>query len=290
MQVHNFRAATFMLLAMAGYVFNDAFMKLLARDMSMGQAIFLRGLVASLMIGFLAHRAGALRTPGKAFRPMPMLRTAGEVLGTVLYLTALVHIPLANALSIMQATPLAVTLGATLFLGEKVGWRRWMAILLGFCGVLMVVQPGTEGYSSYALLACSAVVCAATRDLATRATHRDVPTLFLSAIMAPAVGLAGLAMWIYDGSVAPITITHVLLVVGASAFILIAYQGIALAMRQGEIGFVAPFRYTAILWSILLGILLFSEFPDQLTLVGSAIVVATGIYSLYRERRVANRS
>ncbi len=290
MPTQNLRAALFMSLAMAGYVFNDAFMKLLARDMSMGQAIFLRGMVASLLIAVVAHRAGALRPIGTAFRPMPLLRTLGEAFGTVFYLTALVHIQLANALSIMQATPLAVTFGAALFLREKVGWRRWLAISFGFCGVIIVIQPGTEGYSPYSLLVCGAVFCAAVRDLATRAMDQDVPTLFLSAIMAPAVGLTGLVMWIYDGTVAPVTAFHILLVLGASAFILVGYQFVALAMRQGEIGFVSPFRYTALLWSILLGMIIFSDFPDRLTLLGSAIVVATGIYSLYREHRARHRA
>jgi drug/metabolite transporter (DMT)-like permease len=290
MSATNIRAALFMVLAMAGYVFNDVFMKSLAEDMSMGQAIFLRGVLASIFIYLIARQSGALRPVRLALKPMPLLRTLSEVLATVFFLTALAHVQLATASAILQALPLAVTLGASLFLKETVGWRRWLAILLGFCGVIIVIQPGFTGYSPFALLIFCAVICAAARDLATRVMDEDVPSLFLSAMTAPAVALAGLGLWVFDGNIAPMSGIHIVKLLAAAVFILIGYQFIVLAMREGEIAFVAPFRYTSLLWSILLGMIFFSDFPDSLTITGSAIVVVTGLYTLYRERRAALRN
>jgi len=283
------RGALFMATSMAGYVFNDALMKSLSEDMSMGQAIFLRGIFASLLIVALARRTGTWRPLSVALQPMPFLRTACEVMATILFLTALVYVQFAIASAILQALPLAVTVGAALFLKERVGWRRWVAILAGFCGVIVIIQPGFSGYSPYALLIVLAVVCAAARDLATRATPAGIPSLFLAAITAPAVAVAGLGMWIWDGSIAPVTAIHLLKILGASVFILVGYQFIVMAMREGDIAFIAPFRYTSLLWAILLGILIFAEYPDWLTILGSATVVATGVYTLYREHRLTSR-
>ena len=285
----NIRGALFMTASMAGYVFNDALMKSLAADMSMGQAIFLRGIFASLLIVALAKRTGTWRPLSVALQPMPLLRTGCEVLATILFLTALVYVQFAIASAILQALPLAVTLGAALFLREGVGWRRWLAILAGFLGVLVIIQPGFSGYSPYAVLIVLAVVCAAARDLATRVAPADIPSLFLAAITAPAVAVAGLGMWIWDGSIAPVTAVHLVKLLAASVFILIGYGFIVMAMREGDIAFIAPFRYTSLLWAILLGVVVFGEHPDWLTILGSAMVVATGLYTLYREHRMASR-
>lgn len=281
----NMRSALYMSFAMFGFTFNDAFMKNLSEDMGMGQAIFLRGIFASSLIILIAYKKGALRPLRTALQPMPFLRTAGEAMATVFFLSALTQIPLANASAIIQALPLLVTVGAAVFLKEAVGWRRWTAILIGFLGVLLVIRPGAAGYTPYSLLVVAAVLCAATRDLATRALHKDTPSLFLSVLTALAVTATGLVMWVLDGSVAAVGIVQIIKIVAASLFILVGYQFIVLAVREGEIAFVVPFRYTALLWSILLGVVIFSDYPDPLTIAGSTIIVLTGIYTLYREHR-----
>ncbi|MDA4844336.1 DMT family transporter [Hoeflea poritis] len=290
LQSTNMRGALYMALAMAGYVFNDALMKRLSENMSMGQAIFLRSIVASLLIFVIAWRSNALRPLKTILKPMPLLRTASEALATVLFLTALARIPLANAAAILQALPLAVTVGAALFLKEPVGWRRWLATLIGFVGVVLVIRPGLSGYSVYSLLVVGAVICAASRDLATRRMNKDIPSLFLSVLTAPVIAVTGLFMWIASGTVAPVETASFVEILGAAIFVLVGYQFIVLATRHGDIAFIVPFRYTGLLWSILLGILFFSEFPDGLTIAGSAIIVMTGLYTLYRERRTRLRS
>lgn len=289
LQSVNMRGALFMALAMAGYTVNDAFMKGLSQSMSMGQAIFLRGLVASVLIFLIAWRSGALRPVSMLLRPMILLRTCSEVGATVFFLTALANIQLANASAILQALPLATTLGAVIFLKEPVGWRRWLATMIGFTGVLIIVRPGTEGYDAYSLLVVAAVIFAASRDLSTRVMGNMVPSLFLSVLVAVAVTFTGLAMWIIDGNAAPLDAGHAIQIVSAAIFILIGYQFIVLATREGDMSFVVPFRYTSLLWSIILGAVFFAEIPDYLTVVGSVIIVMTGLYTLYRERRVTIR-
>lgn len=285
----NMRGALFMVLAMAGYVFNDAFMKGLSQDMGMGQAIFLRGLVATTFISFIAWRSKALRPARMMFRPTIMLRTLSESAATVVFLTALAVIPLANASAILQALPLATTIGAVIFLKESVGWRRWIATIVGFIGILIIIRPGTAGYDAYTLLVVAAVIFSAIRDLSTRVMGNLVPSLFLSVLIAAAVTVTGLIMWIVDGNAAPVDAGHAVMIVSAAVFILIGYQFLVLATREGDMSFIVPFRYTSLLWSIFLGALFFAEFPDFLTILGSAIIVMTGLYTLYRERRVTIR-
>ena len=278
-----------MVLAMAGFVVNDTLMKRVADDISMNQAIFVRGFFGTIWIFFIARHFGALRPLHVAFGRLPALRTMGEVLGTVLFLTALTHIELANASAILQALPLSITLGGALFLGEAVGWRRMLAILAGFIGVLFIIRPGLSGFSAYSILIVFAVFSATLRDLCTRAMDRDIPSLYLSLLAAPAVALAGLVMCTIEGRWDAMSWQHLAMLFGASVFMLVGYQFIVLAMREGEIPVVTPFRYTSLLWAVLLGMLVFGEFPDSLSLFGGAIVVASGLYTLYREQVVLKR-
>ena len=154
---------------------------------------------------------------------------------------------------------------------------------------LLVIRPGLSGYNVYSLLVVGAVICAASRDLATRRMNEDIPSLFLSVLTAPVVALTGLVMWSVSGTVAPVEAANVMEILAAAVFILVGYQFIVLATRDGDISFIVPFRYTSLLWSILLGVLIFAEIPDGLTIAGSAIIVMTGLYTLYRERRTRLR-
>ncbi len=217
---------------------------------------------------------------------MTILRVVGEVVGTVSFLIALVHVPLALTSAILQALPLAVTLGAAMFLGEPVGWRRWIAIAIGFCGVLIIVRPGYEGVSHYVLLIVITVIFAAMRDLATRKVPKTIPVLMISALTSVGVSLAGIGLIIPLGGWTPMTLTHTGLLFFASCCVIVAYHFIILAMREGEISFVAPFRYTSLVWAILLGFLFFGDLPDLPMIIGALIVIGSGLYTLYRERVV----
>lgn len=276
-----------MVLSMAGFSFNDAMVKSVAGDLPLFQAIFLRGIVAVALIGVLAWARGALRfRPGAGDRRLIGLRCVGEIGGTLCFLTALFHMPIANATAILQSVPLAVTLAAALFFGETVGWRRYVAIAIGFVGVLIVVRPGPEGFDGYALWAVGAIGFIVLRDLSTRRMSSAVPALGVVLITAIAItAVAGVLAFVTEWR--PVTAGQMGRLSAGAVFLSVGYLFGVLTMRLGEIGFVQPFRYTLLLWAVLFGIVMFGEWPDAAMLLGSAIVVATGLFTFNRERRLA---
>jgi drug/metabolite transporter (DMT)-like permease len=285
----NTRGALFMMASMAGFSLNDALIKSVAGDLPLFQAVFLRGLFATALIGALAWSQGAMRfRPGPRDRRMIGQRVFAEIGGTVCFLTALFNMPIANATAILQSVPLAVTLGAALFLGERVGWRRYLAIGVGFAGVLIIVRPGSEGFTVYSLWALATIVFIVLRDLSTRSLTREAPAVFVvlvtSVVMTVMAGVAAVATDWRD-----FTSAHVLTLAAPGASLLVGYVFGVNSMRVGEIGFTQPFRYTLILWAIVLGILMFDEWPDRWMLIGSAVVVATGLFTFYRERQLGLR-
>ena len=280
----NIKGAIFMSVNMLAFVVNDAFMKFLFIDISIYQAIFLRGVITIPMLALMAvYRNQITFSVNKSDWKYIWLRVAGEVGAAVFFLSALAQIPLANVTAILQAVPLTVTMAAALFLRETVGWRRWLAIIIGFLGVTIIVRPGVDGFSVYSLYAIAAVFCVTIRDIATRKLSKDVPTSLVALITGVAITLYGAIMlpsvvWI------PLTATHWFLLTLAAIAIVFGYVFSVLAMRTGETSFIAPFRYTAMIWAIGLGIILFNDWPDNLTLLGTTIVIATGIYSFHREK------
>lgn len=283
----NMRAAGYMMASMAGFTCNDAFMKSVAGALPLFQAVFLRGLIATLLIAGLAWSQGALRfRAGRRDRRLVGVRCVAEIGGTACFLTALFHMPIANASAILQSLPLAVTLGAALFLGEPVGWRRYVAIAIGFLGVLVIVRPGSEGFNAYALFAVAAIGFIVLRDLSTRRLTPDVPALGVVVVTSATLTLAALAAALAT-EWRPFDAGHLLRLAIAAVCILVGYLFGVMTMRIGEIGFVQPFRYTLLVWAILLGIVMFDEWPDLWMLVGSTIVVATGLFTFYRERALA---
>lgn len=280
----NMRGALFMSLSMAGFTFNDSIVKLLTSDLNVAQVIFLRGAVASLLIYLLARQRRALRPLRILLDRWVAIRVIGELGGTLTFLIGLSHIPLANASAILQALPLAVTMAAALFLSEPVGWRRWGAILAGFAGVLIIVRPGLEGFSPYALMIVGTVIFAAVRDIATRKVNAAIPSLFLSTVTAAGVTIAGLVLIGPMGGWNPVSAADFGLICLAACLLLVGYQFIIMSMREGEISFIAPFRYTSFIWALLLGMVVFGEYPDAFMITGGAIVIGSGLYTLYRER------
>jgi len=281
----NGRAIGAMLLAMAGFILNDTMVKLTSDALPLGQIIFIRGLISGSLMFVACYLTGALRAVPKVFHFSVGMRTVGEVSATVLYLTALFQLPIANATAILQSLPLVVTAGAALVFRDAVGWRRWTAILVGFGGVLLIVRPGLAGFNSFSLFALAGVMFMALRDLATRRIPQNIPTLAVALATTAAVTLLGGAMTLYEGWV-PMTATSWMYLTFAAAFIMVGYIFIIAAMRSGDISVVAPFRYSIVLWAILLGLVVWGDIPDVMTLAGTVVVVLTGIYTFLRERRL----
>ncbi|WP_427026014.1 DMT family transporter [Aureimonas ureilytica] len=278
----NARASLLMTGAMACFSLNDLMVKLLSASMEAPQIMALRGLlVSSLLIALALHR-GALRSLGALRHRTVFLRTLADILTTVSYISALKHLPLGNASAIFQALPFTITIGAALFLGESVGWRRWAAIAVGFVGVLVILRPTGDGFNTYALWVLVSVVFAAMRDLVTRRMPTTISSLQVATVTSIAVALTGLTMLPAVGW-APVTALNWLTLLFAAFAIGTGYILIVASMRVGDMSFVAPFRYTILLFAMLLGALVFGERPDAFELLGSAIVVASGAYTIHRE-------
>ncbi|MDX3925361.1 MAG: DMT family transporter [Shinella sp.] len=281
----NLRGAALMVAAMAAFTVNDAFVKSVTGEMNTGQIMFIRGLMTTALIVSIAWWVGAMSSLRAMLQPAFMLRLGAEITASVTYIAALGMMPLANTSSILQALPLAVTLGAALFLGEKVGWRRWLAIATGFLGVMIVIRPGAAGFSLASIYVVVSVVGAATRDLCTRRIDPTVSSLFISAVTAAAITLVGGFLIVPMGGWQPVEPSALARLAGAAGMLLVGYQTIVLAMRHGDISFIAPLRYTSLIWAIGIGVVAFGELPDLWTIIGVVIIVLSGLYTFYRENR-----
>ncbi|KAA1178738.1 DMT family transporter [Rhizobium tropici] len=281
----NTQGALFMAASMAAFCCGDALSKTVIATMNAGEIIFIRGLFTSFFVYLLARKMGSLRSWKVILQPMIALRIACEAIAAATYITALGMMPIANAAAIQQAVPLAVTLGAMIFLKEPVGWRRWTAIGVGFMGVLIIIRPGPEGFTTAALLVIACMFATAARDLATRCIDKEVPSLMITFCTAISISVFGALCIVPFGGWQPVSTTSLMQILLASVLVLIGYQAVILAMRTGEISFVAPFRYLSLIWSALLGLIIFDEVPDSWSIFGAVIVIASGIYTFYRESK-----
>lgn len=283
----NLRGAVLMMAAMAAFVLNDTLMKLVSSDLNLFQSIFLRGIGTTTFFLIIAWYQGVLRyRPVAADRRIMGWRTIGDMGQMTCFLTALFHMPIANVSAILQSLPLAMTLAAAVFLKEPVGVRRYTAISVGFIGVLLIVRPGTDGFNVYSLVALTTVIFVVLRDLSTRRLSRSVPTIFVTLVTSIAVTTLSGTISIFQGW-AEIQPGNLLLLGGAAVFVSFGYLFIVMGMRTGDIGFISPFRYTMLIWALLIGLFVFGDVPRPLTLLGAAIIVASGIYTFHRERKLA---
>ena len=287
----NMRGALFMMASMASFTLGDACVKALGANLPLAQILVLRGCVATLFIAVLARALGQfqLRLPRRELGLIG-LRCLSEIGATFFFLTALIHMPLANVTALLQMLPLTVTLGGALFFGESVGWRRWLAIAVGFVGMLLIVRPGTDGFDAWSVYALIAVLCVTLRDLTVRRLSAQVPTLTVTFFAALSVTSFGL-IWTATGETwQPLEGNLVLLLLCASACIIGGYSFSVMTMRVGEVSFVAPFRYTGLIFALILGWFVFGDWPIPLTLIGAALIVSTGLFTLWREGQVRRRA
>ncbi len=280
----NLRGVIYMNVSMLAFTVNDSFMKAVTQTLPLFQAITLRGLISVVALMIIAQAMGGLRLwPARRDRGMMAIRSLAEVGGTVFFLTALMQMPLANLSAIMQVVPLAVALAAALFFGVPLGWRRLTAIFAGFVGVMVIIRPGADSFTVWSVLGLASVICVVVRDLATRRLSADVPSTAVSVWAAVTVTVMGMVGAAVEGW-KPFGMAEALQILGSAAFLIVGYLFSVMVMRVGDIGLIAPFRYTALLWAILLGWLAFGTLPDGWTLIGAGIVVASGLFTLWRER------
>ncbi|MBL9054249.1 MAG: DMT family transporter [Tabrizicola sp.] len=280
----NLTGILLMLAAMALFAVEDLFLKLAATGLPIGQVILISAGLGLPVFVVMAWRQGQRILVKDALQPAVILRNIGEVVGAASYVAALAVVPLGTVAAVLQAMPLFMTMGAALILGETVGWRRWAAILVGFLGVIMVIQPGTDGFRLEAMLVLISVAGIVLRDLASRAIPQRVTTAQVSAWGLMSVTALGLGMIAASGEVRAMTGLEVLVLAGAVAFGTAGYWAVTKASRTGEVSVVAPFRYSRLVFSMGIGVVFLNERPDLLTLAGAAVIVASGLYAFARER------
>ena len=268
---------------MFGYVMNDALIKRVAEDLPLFEAIFLRGLVAVSLLSVIVRARGAA-VPVRTYLQRPLLlRIAMETAGTVAYLLALTKVPIAGLTAVMQLVPIAVTFAAARLLREQVNVHRAGALAVGFIGVLCVVKPGSDDFSPWFLGGLATVVLIVVRELATRRIPSNVSGTAVALGTGVAITTMGGGVSVFDGWGRPAPAT-ILLLVACAGFLSLGYVASINSIRTGDIGFSAPFRYTVLIFAIVLQIIVFHDTPDPLTFVGSAIVAAAGLYALAHER------
>lgn len=288
--MENLRGILLMVAAMFCFAVEDLFVKQLAANLPVSEIIFLLGLGGFLVFSILAVRRGDnLFDPAFLSRAV-VSRSIGEGLGTLGFVCAIAFTPLTSASAIFQVMPLVVTLGAALFLRETVGWRRWSAILIGFIGVLIIIRPGFEGFEPLSLFAVLASIGLSARDVATRVVPVRISSVLLAAWGFLVLVPTGVIMMFFTAPfVVPDPGDSLRLMVGVTMGIL-GYYAITAAMRIGEVSAVTPFRYSRLLFALFFGVTIFDERPDTWTLIGAAIVIGSGLYSLAREEHLRRRA
>jgi S-adenosylmethionine uptake transporter len=279
---HNLRAASLMIVAMASFCINDAFMKTLATRAPIGQLMTLRGVIVVLLMLALLPRLG-LRI-GRPDR-FTFLRALGELGVTLAFLTALTTLPLADTYTLYFASPILLTAAAALMLGERVGPRRWAAVLVGFLGVLVVLGLPAQ-WQLASLLALAAAAISVARDICTRKISPEVGSGTAALATAVCVTLGG-AVTALGGTWVPLDGIDATLCALAALGAAGGYVAFVAALRMGDLSFVAIFRYSAIPLAMLLGFAFWGDVPTLQMLTGAALIMGSGLFILWRERRLA---
>jgi drug/metabolite transporter (DMT)-like permease len=276
------RAGLFMVLAMGSFVANDTIVKLVGQSLPVGEIIMIRGAMAALILLAICASQGLLRDLPRIGQKSVLLRSLFDVIGTIAFVTALMHMPIANLTSVMQAVPLAVVLLSMVFLKEQVGWRRMIAIIGGFIGVLMILRPSVANFNAYELLALLIVLAVAMRDILTKRIPARIPVFVIAFGNACFVTLGGAALSLTQGVTWPEP-WQVGLLALAACFLSSGYLSMVATLRVGDVTGTAPFRYSVMIFAILSGILVFGEFPDGVAVLGMGLIVASGLYAARRE-------
>ncbi|NWH08954.1 MAG: DMT family transporter [Alphaproteobacteria bacterium] len=289
----NLRGIIGMLVSQACFVLNDMFVKLAANEAGLPatQIMALRAAIAAVGIGGLLYAMNLHRELPRVITSVVLARNGVEALMALTFITALAHLPLGDITTILQVAPLCLTVLSVVILREHVGWRRWAAVIVGFIGVVLVVQPTGEGFNAYALLVLFVALLVAIRDLLTRYLPDDLPSLLVTFATTIAVGLLGLLGGLVQAW-KPIPAEALFYLIGAAAFITGANFFIVFAFRGVEISVVSPFRYAVVVWAMILGFAVWGDIPNELSFVGAGIIIASGLYTLHREalsRRAGRR-
>ena len=275
-----------MITSMAFFAVEDSLIKFVTSTIPIGQILIMFGLGGALIFLLVAHfKNEKIMLRDMLLLPM-YVRALFEIIGRLFYVLAISLIPLSTATVIIQATPIVVVAGAAIIFGEKVGWRRWTAILLGLCGVIVIIQPTAESFSFLSILALIGMIGFAGRDLASRAAPENLSVFILGLHGFIALAFSGLIYTIWDdANFVMIDIDTIGFMVGAVVFGVAAYSCLMKAMRTGEVSAVTPFRYTRLIFGVSLGVCFFNESLNYSTVLGTILIVISGLFILSRNKR-----
>ena len=275
-----------MITSMAFFAVEDSLIKFVTSTIPIGQILIMFGLGGALIFLLVAHfKNEKIMLRDMLLLPM-YVRALFEIIGRLFYVLAISLIPLSTATVIIQATPIVVVAGAAIIFGEKVGWRRWTAILLGLFGVIVIIQPTAESFSFLSILALIGMIGFAGRDLASRAAPENLRVFILGLHGFIALAFSGLIYTIWDdANFVMIDIDTIGFMVGAVVFGVAAYSCLMKAMRTGEVSAVTPFRYTRLIFGVSLGVFFFNESLNYSTVLGTILIVISGLFILSRNKR-----
>ena len=280
----NIRGALFMVCSMICFAVNDAVIKSLGGVLPIFQTLAVRGGIVVIVLAVMVMRSGwRVQELRRRDKMILLLRVAAEVGAAFFIVTALFNMELANMTAILQILPLTIPLAAFIFLREPLGWRRLLAIFIGFLGMLFIVKPGSDGFNVYSLFCLAAVICVTIRDLTARSLGAKLSSQEMSLFAAIGVFGAASVATMFEPWVT-ISLTSWAALCGSSLAILLGYLVSVYAIRTGDVSFTAQFRYIGLIAALILGYVFFGEWPDRLALMGAAIIVGTGAFTLYRQQ------
>ena len=286
--MNNLNGILLMIVAMAGFTLEDLFIKKLSATISTGQILITIGICSAFIFALMARAKGHNIFSTHVWTRTTIARAIAEAIAAVAFVTSLSLVPISTVAAVFQVAPLVITMGAALFLGERVGWRRWVAISFGFFGVLLIIRPGYIGFDPSVLFVLIAVFGVAIRDLITRRISENVASTIVSFQAFGSLVFAGIALlFASSDTLVEISQVEAYYFIGGIIFGVTGYYGIVASMRVGDVAAVTPFRYTRLLFSLLVGVVVFHERPDFFTLLGAAIIIGTGLYTFLRERYLA---
>ena len=281
-QNHTLRAGLYMVITTACFVAGDTCIKLIGTSLPLGQVIGFIGVVSSLFLLMVCGQQGILKDVPLIFTRTVLLRSLFDTMASFMFVSALMHMPLANLSSVMQSVPLVVVAVGVIFLGERAGLSRIAAVIAGFVGVLLIVKPMPQTITIYEFLALGAVIVVAFRDLVTKRIPTHVPLLVIALANAIFISLSGFGVGLVQGF-KYVGAWQWALLLGAGLFVTISYYFIVATVRLGDLSATAPFRYSEVVFAIIAGILVFGEYPDAISYLGMALVIAAGLFAAHRE-------
>jgi drug/metabolite transporter (DMT)-like permease len=288
-EFNNLKAALFVVIAMSMITTNDAIIKHITEVFNVGQIMFLRGALICVIFACVMRLRGQPVFQRRSLHRWSLFRALFELCATLFFLTGLSLLPIAVASTLGFSSPIFLALLAAIVLKEKVGLDRWLIILIGFGGVLLITNPFAAG-ASWAVI--FPIVCAffvALRDIAIRYVPNDLPSTQVAFTNAWVVMIGGGLYSIYQGW-GEADLQWYLWFIGLGIAIYGGYLFLIIGSRLGELSFIGPFKYVSILLALLYGYLIWDETPTLTMLAGAAIIVISGIILLSSEKRRARKT